>query len=591
MNWRQWLPVWSLAVVGVVCYLNSFSGVFIFDDEPHLARVARIVEQKPFFDIVKGSTRPLVMLTFGLNYLAGGWSVWGYHAVNLGIHILAACALFGIVRRTLQGGRFLECFGSNAVVLAWASALLWLVHPLHTESVTYIIQRSESMMGLCYLLSLYCLIRGLQENDRRDWFVAAVGCCAMGMLCKPVMATAPMMLILYDRIFYSRSFRELIQKRWRVYAGLASTWGILLCLLFLPHESAASSGFRLKEWSLWEYAAVQPAVVLQYLKLSFWPHPLCLDWLWLPTHSWKAVVLAAAGVAGVLAVLGWAARRSPPVGYLGLWLFVILAPSSTLIPLRDAMFEHRMYLPLAAVCVGAAAGICFLFCRFFGVDVLRRRGGKVCAVVVLLAAAGTLGFCTIRRNQDYSSAVAMWSSVVAVRPENYRAHSNLGDALSIAGRLDEAVEHYQEALRLDNKSADTHYNLAIALAQKGLGDEAIRHYTEALLITPNDPDIHNNLAMVLEAKGQQRQALSHYYRALRLRPDHAQAHVNVARALAAKGLILPAIDHCVEALRADPKMQAAQDGLRMLWMQRHGAVAGGGGMEDACARGDMTDGK
>ena len=151
--------------------------------------------------------RPVVMLTLSANYSLGGLNTWGYHAFNLGVHLLAALTLFGIVRRTLQSPRLRERFGQAATPLALGVALIWLVHPLQTQAVTYIIQRCESLMGLFFLLTLYCVIRGFQAARPAWWHAAAALCCFLGMGCKQVMAGAPLLVLLYDVVFLSGTVR------------------------------------------------------------------------------------------------------------------------------------------------------------------------------------------------------------------------------------------------------------------------------------------------------------------------------------------------------------------------------------------------
>jgi len=171
--------------------------------------------------------RQLINLSLAVNYAVGGTRVWGYHALNLAVHILAGLTLFGIVRRTLLQPRLRGRFGAAANGLALTTAVLWTVHPLQTESVTYIIQRCESMMGLFYLLTLYCFIRGAASQRPRLWYGLCVTACALGMACKEVMVSAPLMVLLYDRTFVSGSFRVAWRRHGRLLGALAGTWVLL----------------------------------------------------------------------------------------------------------------------------------------------------------------------------------------------------------------------------------------------------------------------------------------------------------------------------------------------------------------------------
>src|SRR4029077_4761665 len=233
--------IYSLLILAttVLAYANSFSGTFIFDDLTWIEANPHIRHFWPLWNALQppqgapGTGRPVVCLTLALNYAVSGLDPWSYHVTNLAIHVSAALILFGIVRRTLQGPRLRDRFGTQANGLAAAISILWAVHPLQTESVTYIIQRMESLMGLFLLLTLYCVIRGDHSPRRLWWFAGAVACCALGMATKEGMATAPIIVLLYDRVFLADSWADLSHKRSPLSTGLAATWLILISLVIV----------------------------------------------------------------------------------------------------------------------------------------------------------------------------------------------------------------------------------------------------------------------------------------------------------------------------------------------------------------------
>lgn len=208
-----------IVTVGILAYANSFAGRFFLDDYPSIVNNRHIQRLWPLERTLLGGgdMRPVVALSFAVNYRLGGLNVWGYHAVNLAVHLLAALAMFGVVRRTLQTQRLRRHFESAATPVALAAALIWMVHPLQTQSVSYVVQRSESMMGLFFLLTLYCTIRGAGSPNRPWWYATAAASCAVGMGCKQVMVMAPLVMLLYDRIFLAARWRELLRRRWGLY--------------------------------------------------------------------------------------------------------------------------------------------------------------------------------------------------------------------------------------------------------------------------------------------------------------------------------------------------------------------------------------
>ena len=454
----------AVVLAGLLAYHNSFFGPFVFDDVFHISENPHIRQLWPPWDALSHSSRPVVHLSLAVNYALGGINPWGYHLFNVAVHILVALTLYGVVRRTFLSEPLRPAFGRAASSLAGAIALIWLVHPLQTECVTYTIQRGESLMSLFYLLTLYCVIRSDGASRENWWKIGAVVSCTLGMGCKPVMVTAPLVTLLYDRTFLVKSWRDIGQRRGWLYAGLAASWLLLPPLLAnAPTEWKASAGFEFQGIPPLQYALMESVAILHYLRLAFWPHPLCLDYGW--GYHWQ--VVAEAGdvlpdlmvVVALLAGTIWAWNRQPALGFLGAWFFLILAPTSSFMPIADPIAEHRMYLPLAAVVTGVVLVAFVLGKRF-----LRNPSGSVLGWVACGFVVVALAGLTIQRNRDYISDIALWDDTVAECPQNPRAHHNLGFALAQIGKFQEAIGQYEQALRIKPDYADAHYNLGFALA-------------------------------------------------------------------------------------------------------------------------------
>ena len=533
----------------LLAYADSFSGPFTFDDlrwteaNPHIRHLWPLWNALQAPQDAPGTGRPVVCLTLALNYAVSGLDPWSYHLANLVIHASAALVLFGIVRRTLQGPRLPDRFGTQANGLAAAVAVCWAIHPLQTESVTYIIQRMESLMGLFFLLTLYCVIRGHDSPRRSEWYATAVVCCALGMGSKETMVSAPIIVLLYDRIFLADSWTEVWKKRSVLYAGLAATWLILISLVIVNNARGGGlMGSPAVSW--WRYAKNQFGAIAHYLRLTFWPDTLCIDYGWqvspLP-RSWKAIGVVL--VVGLAAATGWALANVPPLGFLGAWFFLTLAPTSSVVPIQDMVAERRMYLPLAAVVtltvVAAWGGLSALSRRFKLTPTTLRW-----AFFTLIAAA--LAWRTAQRNEDYHREIAIWTDTTRQRPQNGRAWSNLGSSYFKAGRFDSAVACLERAIKLLPT-----YSWARGIAFANLGNvrfaqgrysDAITDLSEALLLNPNDADAHNDLARALQQLGDREQAMVHFRTAIRLKPDYALAHYNMS-------LLLTDLGDFDEALR------------------------------------------
>jgi len=574
----QTIVPFFLVGASLYAYHNSFNGVFVLDDFPSIVNNPRIRRLWPPWDlIVQAQVRPLWQLSLAANYAISKFNVWGYHAFNLAVHILAGLVLFGIVRRTLESEPLRARYGRPAYWLATAVAVIWMVHPLQTGSVTYVCQRAESLMGLFLLLTLYCGIRGYESPHRQKWHVAAITASALGMATKEVMVVAPILVLLYDRVFLFKSFKEAVRQRRLLYVGLAVTWAVLgVELARLSLGPSVENGGDIERVTPWEYLRTQPGVIVHYLRLSLWPHPLVLDYQWPAARTTVSVVPWAAVVLALLAGMVLAFRRRPWLSFLGVWFFLILGPTSSILPIADLAFEHRMYLPLAAVVtlvvIAGYEVLGSLSSRLAAPDSVRSwlAGGLVVTAVILL------GFVTVQRNDDYRSAFVIWNDTVAKRPNNPRAHNNLGNVLLSEGKLGDAIARYSEALRLSPGYPLAHYNVGNALVGQGKLEDAIAHYSEALRLSPNFVAAHNNLGLALAAQGKLEDAIAHYSEALRLSPNFAEAHNNLGFALAGQGKLEDAIAHYSEALRLSPQLVEAHYNLG-------NALANQGKLEEAIA--------
>jgi tetratricopeptide (TPR) repeat protein len=585
-RWGILLAGGIIVLAALAAYHNSFVGSFMADDydgivvNPTIRHWASALS--PPSDTTTGG-RPLFNLTFALNYALGGMDAWGYHAFNLLVHTLAALTLFGLVRRTLECGRGVSTpratqmrgegtppttgpAKASPTGLALAVAVIWVVHPLLTQTVTYISERAESLMGLFYLLTLYCFVRSTEctsginpdlhssqpspsrrslgeGGSSRLWFAASILACLLGALTKETIVTAPVLVLLYDRTFVAGSFREAWRRRWRYYLGLAVVWLLLACLMIDLKQRGA--GFN-EGVSWWHYALTSCRSVVLYLKLAIWPHPLVFD------YGSKAIIVQHATeivpqaliLAALLAGTAIALWRWPAVGFAGAWFFIILSPTSSVVPVAfQPIAEYRVYLSLASVVALVVLGLY----RLIG-----RR-----SLILFAAVAVGLGGLSVRRNDDYRSELAILSDTVAKCPDNARAHNNLGLVLThIPGREADAVTECEAAVRLEPDSAGYHTELGSALANiPGRQPEAIAEYKEALRIKPDSVEAHNNLAMSLEAMGNTSAATAEYQAALKISPASAWTHNNLGILLASiPGRLPDAILEYQAALKIDPAM-------------------------------------
>jgi protein O-mannosyl-transferase len=562
----RWLVLFSaVAIVAaiVAVYFNSFSGAMVFDDHNWILENPAIRSLSSIGELVLPRNagvvggRPLVSLSLALNYAIGGENPFGYHLVNVLIHALSALVLFGIVRRTLMLPSLRGRFGSAAIPLALAVALVWSVHPLTTAAVTYIIQRTESLMALFYLLTLYCVIRGATTaastvTKRRLWYTAAVVSCLLGMVTNKAMLTAPAVVLLYDGLFLAGSGKEALQQRRGVYRGLVATWLPGLLLLWITRFHVGTIGPAVGQFTWQTYLETQPGVILHYLQLAFWPVGLCLDYNWPPAASLAQIIVPGLVIVALLTLTIVALIKRSLLGFLAAAFFLILAPTSSFVPIKDAAFDHRMYLPLAAltalVVLGAYAAWTRLTVR--GEDSESGEGAMLrwMPAVVLAVALFALGWTTIERNNDYRTEEAIWGDVITKRPDNPRAYANLGYTAKLSGQTVAAIDLFKTAAKLNPDDAQIQMNLGETLAEQGQIEEAIYHDERAIKLDPTSAKAHNNLGTALVRRGSLNDAAAHYRKALELDPDNAEAHSKLAALLVTGNHLDEAIQHAEAAV-------------------------------------------
>lgn len=513
----------TLAIAVIVAFAPALRAPFLFDDVDAISRNPTIENVFPLSmslappprTAVAG--RPIVNLSLAFDRAINDAlgieadspaATVAFHATNILLHLLCGVLLFGIIRRTASLPSLGEWANGLAEPLAAVAVALWLVHPIQTEAVDYTIQRTELLVSLWYAATLYASIRAWDASTPRRavaWLATGVAACLVGMASKEVMAGAPFVVAAYDRAFRADSWRELFadrRRRW-FYAALVASLGVVAALIATGGR-ADSVGFSLGvPW--YRYLYSQAWAIAHYLVLLVWPRDLRFDYGSRPVDGWLGVPGAVFLVALLVAtIVAWRSPRRRWAGFLGVWFFALLAPSSSVVPIRtEIAAERRIYLASAAVIVVVVVGVARLL------QTKLRALAWVTAVV-----AAFLALLTFRRSALYASPEALWRDALMKAPGNPRAYDNLAAVIyeKDRARVAEADSLWTRALAVDSTYMSAWSNLAQIRVDAGRTAEAQALLERALRINPDYVDATRRLGALLATQGDSGRSIAYLER-------------------------------------------------------------------------------
>lgn len=525
----------AILLLGAAVYSNSFDCAFHLDDD---------FENPVFHDpgnltaLWNYSPRRFVgNYTLALNYHFGHLKVAGYHAVNLAIHLVNALLVWTLALLILSAPAVRgETYARHKYLIASGCGLIFVAHPMQTEAVTYIIQRHASLATFFYLATVICYINGRMSRARfgKTWFLLSLAAAAAGMLTKEITLTLPLMILLLEfSLFQTENLRNTLLSRkmlvWEIPAAVVTIAAPLLLAydqqsLFGP---VASSRFGDPPLTSGVYLMTQFRVVATYIRFLFLPVNQNLDYDFPASQTMfePGAALSFLFLAGLLAFAVWLFRRNR-IAALGIfWFFLTLAIESSIKPIEDVIFEHRLYLPMfgfALALTGAIAAI---------------RSSKIrkSAGVVLLLFIAMSAVLTFRRNEVWKTEVSLWSDAARKSPLKARPHFSLGACHLRAGDAAKAADEYRKTLEIEPRLIDALLGLGIVLQGEGKYAEAASLYERAIQAAPNTAEPYLRLGELHRLAGNYAGARHLFWEAARLDPSNAEAQRGLGRVLSDQG--------------------------------------------------------
>ena len=530
---------------------------FVFDDTLCINRNLTLSKFDPVWNKAAPNVpiglwrRPVASWTLTIDYQLFGLDAQAFRRTNIAIHTVAAFTLFFLISDVLRTQDRESAVGRFWLEISLSASVLWALHPLQTESVTYIIQRIEALMGLFFFLMLLGLVRGSQSPGprRAGWYLTSIAACWLGMLSKEVMIVAPFAALLVDWTLLSRSLRELVRARWLLYVlyGTAALFLVAMVAAPVPDSVVDPPELR-REVSRSSYFMTQAAVITEYLRLTFWPSGLCFDRNFPIAQHLAEVIIRGSCLVAVLVYGIWLLVRRKPVGLLITLFFLVLAPTSSVMPIGTVYFEHRMYVPLAFVV------LLLLVITAQGISRLAEgRRPRLLFLFVTAIPAICLAVATNQRNLVYQSEEALYRDSIAKDSRSWRSMENMAVLHFRNGRPEKAIALLKRAVEIEPRNVKAYFKLARILTELNRPDEAIDAIEPINGEYPSEQGlVCHQLAMAWEQKSNWARAQAFYEEAVKGNPEAPQIWVDYAVAVTKRGDLDSADKYLRIALRLDP---------------------------------------
>ncbi|HLF17512.1 MAG TPA: tetratricopeptide repeat protein [Candidatus Omnitrophota bacterium] len=591
------LPVLVLIILGILSYSNTFNASFQLDDGHAIVGNPAIKDLKDLHKIwAYDTTRFLTYLSFAVNYHFGKLNTFGYHLINLIIHLCTSIVVYILAQLVIaRANVFKKQKESRNQLFAICAALAFLLHPIQTSAVTYVVQRAALLATFFYVLTLTLYIL-FTLTKKAPYYLLALLAAFLGIFSKPLIMTLPLSLALYE-ICFPQSQKEPLKNR------LCRLTPFFLMMLLVPGililwkyqtidlEKLFEISKETTAYSRKEYFLTQINVLVTYVRLLVLPinqnfdydFPIARSFFTYPTWACASFLMALAALGVKLF------KKHALVSFSIFWFFITLSAESSIFPISDVIFEHRLYLPM----VGFSLLVAYLL-----VNLIQKRGAALGALGVLVIVYAGASFARNKvwhdpfslwsdvlktptkksrpyiylgnvhlERKEYDKALAHFNRAIELNPQSAKTYNNRGLAHLAKQMMTQAVADFQRAIEVEPKYLDAYSNLGNAYQLMGRFEEAIGFYEKALLISPKHISSLNNLAQAYLQTGDFAKAIESFQRVLSLKPESAEAHFNLGNACQRGRRLNEAVSHYQRSVELDPRYTDAYYNLGIVYSQ------------------------
>lgn len=559
IKYFPWLVYAGIFLLGLVLYSNTFQNSFHFDDFVFIVQnpeLTNIFDVKTIWNEGSAPTRFVTYFTFALNYHFHRYDLFGYHLVNILVHIINAGLVYWLTILLIDVLIKRQQFAPDKrQITAIVVAGIFLAHPIQTQAVTYLCQRFASLATLFYLLAvcLYLKARSADTRSRYWYYFSAFIAGITGMFTKQIVLTLPISIMFIEWIFFSKDIRNQKQPQTRWLFPVTILLFLIIpavysfdvkTIVFREYESLSHDGDTLNSVS---YFLTQARVIWTYINLLFMPIGQNLLYDYTASYSlFDPKVLAGFAGIGMLLFIALKCRRNKPLITFGvLWFFTTLLVESSVIPIRHVIFEHRCYLPF----LGFSLVIGFLL-----VEIIKDKYKMMAILSIILVTLATL---TYKRNQVWTNDITLWTDVIKKSPNVIRPYTHLATAYLNKRNYDSALEVYTKAIVIDPDQAESYNNRGNVYSALNQYGPALKDYIKALSIDPNLEKTYNNIGIIFNKKKDFKQALTYYDKALELNSENAGTYYNRANVYLQLNRLDKAVEDYSRSIELNPFQKKA----------------------------------
>lgn len=571
---KQSILIFLIIALSQLVYVNSLSNQFTYDDEftivnnyfiKSLQNISGLFKKDYFSLSGELSYRPVVTLSYFIDYALWKLNPFGFHLTNVLLHTLNSVLFFFLLMWFSASRHILSL--SSRTKISFIGALIFLCHPVLTEAVNAISYREDLLAGTFFLSSFILFIKAKRQHTFLPYLASTV-CYLFGIFSKEMVITLPLCVFFSDILLMEkRGYRRILSG----YLGYILVTVLYLLVRFVFLHNPVESHVSYPNGSIITNFLTMSKVLVFYIKVFFFPFNLNADYVMPYSSSISDIsfILSFLFLCLLVVIIHRLFFYSKILFFSAVWFFISLLPVLNIIPIENIMAERYLYIPIIGFCTAVSNLI--VGCdgnRIRSSHTLEKINQWIIPALLILVLAG-FSVKTIRRNKVWIDQTALWGHTAQASPQSFKAHNNLGNIYRDTGRLDEAIQEFKSALSLYDSYLDAHNNLGVTYRKKGMLKEAIFEYQKVLQLSPRYPYAHNNLGVLYARANLLDQAIAAFRNAILNKPDYPDAHNNLGATYIRKGMYHEAIHECLEAIKYNNRYLDAYYNLSVAYLNNN----------------------